>query len=206
MFDRMTSPLLLALAVLSTGTVRAARHPSPARGAAADTVWAADTGHSSAEFDVTHFGISHVKGTIPIVSARATLPAGAHRPSSIEATLDVRRIDSHNTRRDNDLRSDHWFDVAKYPTITFASTSVSGTSDSSFTIAGNLTVHGVTKPVTLAASFSGRATDQRGVAHIAYTATTTIDRRDFGLTGNPSVVGTSITITLSIEAEPATGP
>jgi polyisoprenoid-binding protein YceI len=206
MLDRLTSPLALTVAILCAGAAQSARHaPAPSL-AAADTVWAADTGHSSAEFDVTHFGISHVKGTIPIVSALATIPAGAHRPSSITATLDLRRVDTHNTRRDNDLRSDHWFDVAKFPTMTFASTSVSGTSDSAFAIVGSLTFHGVTKPVTLAATFSGRAADQQGRAHIAYTATTTIDRRDFGLTGNPTVVGTTIGITLEIEAEPAPSP
>jgi len=206
MLARSTSPLALALVTLAVGALPSSRPTAVPAPAAADTVWAADTGHSSAEFDVTHFGISHVKGTIPIVSALATIPAGGHRPSSIQATLDLRRVDTHNTRRDNDLRSDHWFDVAKFPTMTFASTSVTGTTDSAFTIAGSLTFHGVTKPVTLAATFSGRAADQQGRAHIAYTATTSIDRRDFGLTGSPSVVGTTIGITLEIEAEPAPGP
>jgi polyisoprenoid-binding protein YceI len=171
-------------------------HPQPA----ADTVWVADTSHSSAEFDVLHLGISHVRGTIPITSAQATIPPGQTRPSSIQATLDVSRIDTHQSKRDNDLRSDHWFDVTKYPTITFASTSVSGASDSAFTIAGNLTIHGVTKPVTLQATFGGRGPGMKGEPHVAYTAATTIDRRDFGLIGGGPVVGTAITISLSIEA------
>jgi polyisoprenoid-binding protein YceI len=167
---------------------------------AADTVWVADTSHSSAEFDVLHMGISHVRGTIPITSAQATIPAGQTRPSSIQATLDVSRIDTHQSRRDNDLRSDHWFDVAKYPTITFASTGVSGTSDSTFTIAGTLTMHGVTKPVTLQATFDGRGPGMKGEPHVAYTAATTIDRRDFGMVGGTPVVGNAITISLAIEA------
>jgi polyisoprenoid-binding protein YceI len=163
-------------------------------------VWVADTSHSSAEFDVLHLGISHVRGTIPITSAEATTPAGQTRPSSVQATLDIARIDTHQSRRDNDLRSDHWFDVAKYPTMTFASTDVKGTSDSTFLITGNLTLHGVTKPVTLQATFGGRGPGMKGEPHVAYTATTTIDRRDFGMGGGVPVVGTAITISLSIEA------
>jgi len=165
-----------------------------------DTVWVADTSHSSAEFDVLHMGISHVRGTIPIIVAQATIPGGQTLPRSVEATLDASRIDTHQAKRDADLRSDHWFDVSKYSTITFVSSGITRTSDTAFTIAGNLTIHGVTKPVTLQATYGGRGAGMRGEPHVAYTAVTTIDRRDFGMTGGGPVVGTAITISLAIEA------
>ncbi|MFN2460226.1 MAG: YceI family protein [Candidatus Velthaea sp.] len=173
---------------------------------AADTAWKIDPGHSSAEFGIKHFAITTVKGTIPVKAGTIAIPAGKEIPSSIEATLDASAIDSKNERRDNDLKSPDFFDVQRYPTITFKSTKIDGTDPSKFTIVGELTMHGVTKPVTLEAHLEGNGTGARGEKRLGYSAVTTIHRRDFGLTNGTTnatgalVVGEDAQVTLDVEA------
>ena len=173
---------------------------------AADPSWKIDPAHSSAEFAIKHFALSTVKGTIPVKDGRITLAAGKDLPSSVSATLDVSAIDTKNDDRNHDLRSDQWFDTDKYPTGTFTSTAIDGSDPAKFTIAGNLTLHGVTKPVTLAAALEGKGLGGRGEKRIAYTATTTIHRKDFGLSNLATnatgdlVVGEDAQISLEVEA------
>jgi len=176
---------------------------APAPGATG-TSWRVDPGHSNAEFTVRHLVITNVKGTIPIQQATIQTAPGSTLPQSISATLDPGKLNTGNDNRDSDLRGKDWFDVANFPTITFSSTQISGTLDA-FTIVGNLTIHGVTKSATLATKMLGTTTDSRGRVHAGYEATTTIDRRDFGLTtmstsGGALVAATDVSITLEIEA------
>jgi len=98
----------------------------------------------------------------------------------MNVTFSTKDIDTQSADRDRDLRSADWFEVDKYPTMTFVSRTVSGTPQS-FTVAGDLTMHGVTKPVTLNAKELGKMTDARNRVHVGYDVTTTIDRRDWGL-------------------------
>jgi polyisoprenoid-binding protein YceI len=178
----------------------------PVPSAAADIVWKVDPAHSSAEFAIKHFALSSVKGTIPVKDGSIVLPAGKDIPSAVSATLDVSAIDTKNDDRNKDLRSADWFDVGTYPTGTFASTEISGGDPAKFSIAGNLTLHGVTKPVTLQAQLEGKGIGGRGERRVAYSATTTIDRRDFGLqnaTTNATgtlVVGEDADISIEVEA------
>jgi len=152
---------------------------SAAAAAGADTI-VGDQAHSSAEFVVTHMAISSVHGTIPIVALQATVDSH-FIPQSIEAKLDATAIDTHYADRDKDLRSSSWFNVAVYPTIEFKSTKIIPSSNGKFEVPGILTIHGVSKPVRLDAKFLGSVVDGRGRTHAGYTATTTVDRRDFGL-------------------------
>jgi len=131
--------------------------------AGAETI-VGDQAHSSAEFVVTHLTISSVHGTIPIVSTQATVDSH-FMPQSIEAKLDVTAIDTHNADRDKDLRGPHWFNVAVYPAIDFRSTKITPGSDGKFAVLGTLTIHGVSKPVTLDAKFLGSVVDARGRTH-----------------------------------------
>jgi polyisoprenoid-binding protein YceI len=194
-----SSAFALALCAVSLASALPVR-------AASDTTWTADPGHSSAEFSVKHLVITTVKGTIPIVSATVTTAAGSLVPESIDATLDPKNIDSKNDSRDNDLRGKNWLDVATYPTLTFASKKVVSGEKGSFVATGDLTIHGVTKSVDLAGTVDGSVTDGRGRTRVAYSATTTIDRRDFGLNflgatpGGDAIVGNNVTISLEIEA------
>ncbi len=168
-----------------------------------------DTVHTTAEFSVTHFGLSRVKGLIPVKSATVVTAAGKDIPSSVEATLDTTGFDTRNDRRDSELKGDKWLDAAKYPTIDFKSTSVTPAADGTFNINGNLTIHGTTKPVVLSGHLEGKGKDARGNDRVAYTAAVKFDRRDFGIanqagTAAALVVGNEITI--SIEFEGAAKP
>ena len=164
--------------------------------------WAAITNHSSAQFTATHFGLAHVTGILPIQSATISGPKAPALPASIVATLDPNGVDTRDSDRDSDLRSPHFFDAAKYPTVTFTSTSIVPVDAKTFDATGNLTLHGVTKPVTLHTTFLGQITDPRGHLHAAYEATTTIKRSDFGITYGPVIVGDDVAIQIDIEATP----
>jgi len=172
----------------------------------ADTVWMADPGHSLAQFSVLHLGITHVNGSILIGQAKIDTPSDSNVPTSIDATLPAGSIDTRNSDRDSDLRGPDWLEVNKYPTITFASTKIVPGQGGAFSVDGNLTIHGVTKPVTLAARFDGTSVDGRGRHHASYSATVTIDRRDYGLLwanttpGGSIIAGENVDIDLEIEA------
>jgi polyisoprenoid-binding protein YceI len=169
--------------------------------AAAPETWTVDPVHSTAQFTARHFGIVPVIGTIPIVSASVQLDPGSQIPVAAAAELDASKLDTHNDRRDSDLKSDHYFNVAVTPTIKFASTKVAGTDPANFTIAGDLTMHGQTHPLTLNAKVVGSGTSPRGRHIIAYAATATIDRTQWGMTYGPLIVGNSVDLSINVEAD-----
>lgn len=161
----------------------------------------ADPVHSSANFTAVHLGISHVNGIIPIKSASIEVANGSNIPTSAKASLDPSGVDTRNSTRDGDLKSDHFFDVAKQPEMSFTSTAINKVDATHFTMTGDLTMHGQTHPVTLTCEFLGRMTDSHNREHLAYSAKTTIDRTQWGMTyGNP-VVSNSIDLELDIEAD-----
>ncbi|MDP9019072.1 MAG: YceI family protein [Candidatus Eremiobacteraeota bacterium] len=162
--------------------------------------WHVDPVHSSAEFTATHLMISHVRGTIPIKDAQITIPSGSDIPSSVSATLDPKGVDTHNGMRDDDLRSDHFLNIAADPKMSFESTKITTTDAKHFIIAGNLTMHGQTHPVSLDAQVIGKGPGMKHEPRIAFTASGTIDRSQWGMNYGSPVVGNSITINLEIEA------
>jgi polyisoprenoid-binding protein YceI len=167
---------------------------------AADVTLHADM-DTTASFSVKHYTLTTVAGTIGV--KEATIVAGDdHVIKEASATLDLNALDTHSSDRDGDLKSDKWFDVATYPTMTFKSTKVDPGSDGAMTVSGDLTFHGVTKPVTLAAKYEGSVKDGRGRTHVAYSATGTLDRTAWNLgTSFPALlVGDDVTITLEFEA------
>jgi len=187
MFKYLAAPL--ALAVLLCGAAPAA-----------DATWKADLNHSSAQFTAVHLAISHVTGSIPIKSATLIIPENSEVPTSVRAELDPRGIDTRVNMRDNDLRSAHFFEVDKYPNLSFESTKISATDPKHITITGNLTMHGITKPATLNAQLIGKGPGMRGEPHIAYTASGTIDRTQWGMSNGSIVASNTINIAIEIEA------
>jgi len=163
--------------------------------------WTVDPVHSTAQFTARHFGIVPVIGTIPIVMASVQLGAGSQIPVAATAELDASKLDTHNDRRDRDLRSDHFFNVTVTPTIKFVSKKVEGTDPANFTIAGDLTMHGETHPVVLNAKVVGSGSSPRGSRIIAYAATTTIDRTQWGMSYGPLIVGNGVDLSINIEAD-----
>lgn len=163
--------------------------------------WTVDPNHSTAQFTARHFGIVPVIGTIPIVKASVQLPAGSQIPAAVSAQLDAAKLDTHNDMRDSDLRSAHYFNVAATPEIAFASTKIDGTDPNHFTIAGNLTMHGQTHPISLDAHVVASGKSPRGRSIIAYAATATIDRTQWGMTYGPMIVGNNIDLSINAEAD-----
>ncbi|NBD11431.1 MULTISPECIES: YceI family protein [Corallococcus] len=170
------------------------------------SAWEIDSSHSSAQFGVKHMMVSTVRGTFSNVKGTVNLDDKDITKSTIEATLDATTVNTNEPKRDEHLRSPDFFDVAKYPTITFKSTKVAKAGKDKLNVTGDLTMHGVTKPVVLAVEGPTPETkDAWGNVRRGATATTKIKRSDFGLTWNKALeaggvaVGDEISITLDLE-------
>jgi len=162
-----------------------------------------DRSHTQAEFVVLHMQLDKVHGQIPLQSGTATLGPD-NLPTALTAVFDVAAVTSQNDRRDQDLR-DNYFEVAQFPTITFVERSIKGTPDA-FSLTGDLTIHGVTKPVVLKLEdVSEPSKDPWGNHRIGLSGTTRINRKDFELGWNAALetggvlVGEEVTITLDVE-------
>ena len=166
--------------------------------------WLVETSHSSAAFTVRHAGISKARGTLAITEGVVTIGDDL-ASTTVTATLDAASVDTKDAGRDGHLKSADFFDVETYPTWTFTSTSIAPRGDD-YVIAGDLTIHGVTRPVELVTEFNGAATDPFGAARIGFSAKTEISRKDFGLTWNAALetggvlVSDTVKIALEIEA------
>lgn len=162
--------------------------------------WQIDPNHTAAQFSVRHMGISTVRGGFTKVSGSAQYDPSNPSKTSVETTIDATSVDTRVSMRDDDLRSANYFDVAKYPTITFKSKSVEPAGEGKLKLVGDLTIHGVTKEVALAVDLpSAPVTDPRGNAHVGASASTTINRKDFGVGGASPTVGEDIAITIDVE-------
>lgn len=170
-----------------------------------EAMYALDTTHSAVEFVVRHLMISGVRGRFTAFDGQIELPPGSELPSAISVTIDAASIDTREAQRDAHLRSADFFEVEKYPHITFESERIEGTPER-FTVDGKLTIHGVTRNVTLTAGYEGRVTDPWGGVRVGYSAYGKINRKDFGLTWNAAletggvVVGDEVRLELNIEA------
>ena len=167
------------------------------------TTWTPDPNHSEVDFTVKHLSISNVRGHFGKITGTIQFDQSDPTKSSVNITIDVTGVDTGITARDNDLKSANYFDVANFPTATFASTSVSKNSDGGFTIDGNLTLHGVTKPVTLHAEApSGPITGAKDSKHFGFSATTTLDRTQFGVGAKTpnAMVSTNVKLEIDVDA------
>lgn len=179
------------------------------RTAPATTTWTIDPAHSLVEFSAKHLMITTVKGRF--AELKGTLALDAQRPadSSVAVEIAAASVDTRAEQRDQHLRSADFLDVEQYPTISFTSTRVEGAAlqtGTEFRVVGLLTIHGVSREVTLATTFEGRGRDPWGGERVSFSASTTIDRRDFGLTWNAALetggvlVGNEIKITIEVQA------
>jgi polyisoprenoid-binding protein YceI len=145
------------------------------------STWINDPNHSEVDFTITHLAISNVHGRFGHIAATLNYNEADISKSTVNATIDVAGVSTGEEARNNHLKSPDFFDVATYPSATFTSTSVSKSGDT-LTINGNLTLHGVTKPVTLTAEGPrGPAAGMDKKQHAGFSATTTIKRSDFGI-------------------------
>ena len=163
--------------------------------------WQIDPNHTAAQFSVKHLGISTVRGVFEKTSGTVTFDPGDPTKTSIDATIDATTVNTRVQMRDNDLRSPRFLDVQKFPTIKFKSTRTEAAGTGKLKVTGDLTIHGVTKPAVLDVDTSSQPiTDPMGKGmRMGASATTTINRNDFGITTLPGVVGDDIQIVLDVE-------
>jgi polyisoprenoid-binding protein YceI len=174
------------------------------------SVWEIDSTHSSAQFSVKHMMVSNVKGQFGKVTGTVNLDDKDITKSTVEVTIDVKTIDTREPKRDGHLKSPDFFDVAKYPTITFKSTKVEKAGKGKLKVTGDLSMHGVTKPAVLAIDGPTAEiknpmsnTPTRGAS-----ATGKINRKDWGLTWNKPLeaaggvmVGDDVQLAIDVELD-----
>jgi polyisoprenoid-binding protein YceI len=193
-----------AFAKIALGALLAGVMTFPA--AAATTTWQIDPAHTAAGFAVKHLMISTVRGQFKGVTGAVVWDDQDVSKSAIDVTIDATTVDTSEPMRDKDLKSEKFFDVAKYPTITFKSKKIENVSAGKLKVTGDLTIHGVTKEVVLDVEGPSNAVkDPWGNTRIAASATTKVNRQDYGVKWNASidgggvVVGDDVNITIDLE-------
>jgi len=169
------------------------------------TTWQIDASHANVEFAVRHLMISTVKGRFSDVRGSITMAGADLKTAAADIIIDVKSIDTREPQRDAHLRSADFFDVEKYPTITFKSRRVEPVVADRFRLVGDLTIHGVTREVALDVIEEGRGRDPWGNERAGFSARTKINRKDFGLTWNQLLeaggVAVADEVKISIDAE-----
>jgi len=218
MMNRRALPVVLLTAVLILGGFALLRSSPDAPRAASEQAapstevspaegveWNLDKAHSEVRFTVTHLAISSVTGFFRDFDATVEMTPDDLSTLTTSATARIASIDTGNDKRDDHLRSDDFFDAETYPEMTFESTGVSDVNGSSFTLNGDLTIKGTTKPVSFETEMVGTAVGPQGNQRAALKAETVINRKDFGLTwdrlteAGGVIVGEDVTIHLDVQ-------
>lgn len=170
--------------------------------------WKIDSAHASANFGVKHLAISTVNGTLGTVTGTVELDEKDLTKSKVDAAIEVKDLTTKEPKRDEHLRGPDFFDVAKFPTATFKSTKWEKGTGNKVKVTGDLTMHGVTRPVTLDGELSGEVTNPWGGKVRAFSGATTVNRKDFGLNWNKALeaggvlVGDEVKISIEAELNP----
>lgn len=171
----------------------------------AGTSWSIDSAHTQVEFAVKHMMLAKVRGRFAEFEGSVAFETDDIASAAIEVRIAAASIDTRVAQRDEHLRSADFFDVAQYPELRFVSRRIEARGDAEYRVVGELTIRGVTREVTLDARFEGTGTDPWGGTRIAFSASGSIDRRDYGLTWNQALEAGGILVgdevRLSIEAE-----
>jgi len=170
------------------------------------TTWNIDPVHSVAEFKVKHMMISNVKGQFPKISGKLTLDESDLTKSKVETSIETASIETRDPQRDGHLKSADFFDVEQFPTMSFKSTGIKVVGDSELSVEGDLTIRDTTRKVLFTVEGpTPPAKDPWGNTRVAVSATTKINRKDFGLTWNAALetggilVGDEVTVTLDVQ-------
>ena len=171
----------------------------------AQTTWRIDKAHSKISFSVDHMVITEVTGQFREYEGTVVSNGDDFTDADISVTIQAASIDTDQENRDADLRSDNFFDVARYPTLQFRSSSMTRQSDGRYKLTGDLTIHGVTRTITLDVTYGGQVEDPWSNTRAGFKLTGSLDRRDFGLTYSAAletgglVVGEEIRIVATVE-------
>ncbi len=167
---------------------------------AATTTWNLDPFHSNAQFVARHLGISNVQGEFTKITGTVMLDDADITKSTVDVTIDATSVDTRVSRRDDDLKSDGFLNVAQYPTITFKSSKIEKVGEGKLKVTGDLTIKGVTKSVILDVTGPTAAITAMGGQRRGFAATTTINRNDFGVSKDPApMIGSDIAIEIDCE-------
>lgn len=158
-----------------------------------------DKNHAKIIFSTSHFGFSTYYGLFKNFDAKLNFDAKDPAKSTLNVTVDVNSIETTNPKLDEHLKSEDFFSAAKFPTATFKATKITVTGKTTGTITGDLTLHGVTKPVTLDATFNGAGENMFKAYVLGFNATGVIKRTDFGIKTYAPAVGDDVTLTISAE-------
>ncbi len=167
--------------------------------AMADT-YSVDPVHSSIVFRIGHLQINSVYGRFNGASGTVEYDPAAPDKAMFDVHVEAKNVDTNVPQRDNDLRSANFFDVEKYPTIQFKSTSVKATDAKTLEVTGDLTLHGVTRPLTVVMSWGGVAKDMRGMIRSGFSTEFTVKRSDFGMDKMIPMVGDDVKMMVALEA------
>ena len=174
--------------------------------------WQVDPWHTSAVFQIRHMGLSNVQGRFDNITGTVVANEADPSQSSVQVTIPTASIDTDVKMRDDDLRSPHYFDADKYPNITFQSTSISHKHGSRYIAVGDLTIHGVTKEISLPFEIYGPIKDPFGSPRFGLSTEITLDRLDYGvgagdvLAGGQLAEGQEVPIKINLEAIPPAPP
>ena len=190
--------LTLALAAAATLVV------SVLAQASGPNIWTIDSAHSAARFSVKHMMVSTVRGTLGKVTGTIEYDGKTVESIKADVTIDLASINTDNDSRDKDLKSDNFFDISKYPTVKFKSKRVQADGQGKFKMVGDLTMHGVTKEVTLNVEGPSSVLKQGPDLRVGASGTLTLDRREWGLLYNRAVelapvVGDEIQVQIDVE-------
>jgi polyisoprenoid-binding protein YceI len=168
--------------------------------------WTVDPNHTQLEFSAKHMGIMTVKGHITGVRASIDFDEDDFTASTVAATIDAGTLTTNDERRDAHLKSPDFLNIEQFPTIAFKSTHIERAAHERYKMTGDLTIRGVTRPVSLDVVYSGQAKDPMGNMHAGFSASTTINRKDWGLNWNMALetggllVGEDVKLALEVEA------
>jgi len=187
-----SAALLLAGSSLPA-LAQATRNPAEVQGGS----FAVDTNHTQIDFTLSHMGFSNFTGRLSNVTGTLTLADGDHSASKLSVSVPAASFSTPVDKLNEELKSADWFDAAKFPAITFTSTKVTPTGADSATIEGELTLHGVTKPITLKAHFVGAGTNPLMKTYtVGFDATGTVKRSEFGVTKYVPLIGDEVELSL----------
>lgn len=187
MLKKTFAALTLGTALLGAGNLMAADYAVDKQGQ-----------HAFVNFKISHLGYSWLYGTFKDFDGSFSFDEKNPEASKINVTLNTASVDSNHAERDKHIRGDDFLDVAKYPTATFESTSIKSTGEGSADVTGNLTLHGVTKPVVIAAKFIGQGDDPWGGYRAGFEGTTKLKLNDFNIEG-PGPASQEIELIFSVE-------
>jgi len=193
----MKTKFLLLTAVIAAAVVALA---TPTQSAEKAETWEVDPVHSSVVFRIKHMDVSWFYGRFNKVSGSVTLDPSAANGGSVSMEIPADSVDTANEQRDGHLKGTDFFNVKQFPSIRFESTKIAKVDDTHLDVTGKLTLHGVTKEITVRMEQTGTGKGMRGEMRIGFHGSFSIDRTDYGIDWRPEVLGKEVTLTLGIAA------